>query len=177
MTKNGITQAVQKRLLGGQFGVLSLVAATLSVGVALATTAVGITQVVVATALYEGIDIEARRADVDGPGWKAKLKVTGFSDIAVNSNTAVPGATSGWHSHPGLSIVSVTQGAVTLYDADDPTCTAMVVTAGNGFVEAGDHVHILRNEGAVDAKWTTTAIRPTGAAGRIDQPAPGNCPF
>lgn len=160
-----------------RFAVIAVLAATLSVGALLATASLGITQVQVAKALYEGIDIDARRNDVEGPGWKAKLKVTGFSDIVVNNNTAVPGASSGWHSHPGLSIVSVTQGTVTLYDADDPTCTATVVAAGNGFVEAGDHVHILRNEGTVDAKWTTTAIRPVGAAGRIDQPAPGNCSF
>lgn len=138
-----------------------------------ATPSQGISQMVLALARYEGIDADARRL----PEWKAKLKVTGFSDIAVNSNTAAPGATSGWHSHPGLSIVSVTQGALWVYDAEDPTCTPTIVTAGNGFVEPGDHVHIARNEGTVEARWVTTAIRPAGVPGRIDQPAPGNCPF
>lgn len=160
-----------------KLAVLTVLVATLSAGVAFATDSYGITQVAVSIALYEGIDITAQRQGVEGPGWRAKLKVTGFSDVAVTSNTAIPGAYSGWHSHPGLVIVSVTQGALSLYDADDPTCTATVVTAGNGFVEAGDHVHIVRNEGTVDAKWTTTAIRPAGAAARIDQPAPDNCRF
>jgi quercetin dioxygenase-like cupin family protein len=140
--------------------------------VALATPSSGITQVVVGHAAYDAIDADAKQ-----PGWKAWLKTKGESDVYVNSNTGIPGASSGWHSHPGLSIVSVVAGTVTLYDADDPTCTPTVVTAGHGFVEAGDHVHILRNEGTVNAQWVTTAIRPAGSAARIDQPDPGNCPF
>jgi len=155
---------------------LTLVAAldvTLTGAAAPATPTFGITQTILAHAVYPDVNIHAKRL----PEWGAFLKVDGVSDVFVNSNTGIPGASSGWHSHPGLSIVSVTQGAVWLYDADDPTCTSTVVTAGYGFVEAGDHVHILRNEGLVDAKWTTTAIRPAGSAARIDQPSPGNCPF
>ena len=152
---------------------LSLAAAAIVVGgVAFATPSFGTGQTAVATALYTGIEIGAKR-----PDWKASLTVKGVSDAAVTNNTAIPGGSSGWHSHPGLSIVSVTQGAVWLYDADDPTCTPTIVAAGHGFVEAGDHVHILRNEGSIDARWTTTSIRPAGSAGRIDQPDPGHCAF
>jgi hypothetical protein len=140
--------------------------------VAFATSSFGTSQTIVANSVLTDIDIDAKRLD-----WKASLKVKGVSDVFVTSNSAIPGGHSGWHSHPGLSIVSVTQGAVWLYDADDPSCAPTIVPAGYGFVEAGDHVHILRNEGAIDAKWTTTSIRPAGSAGRIDQPNPGNCPF
>jgi hypothetical protein len=59
-------------------------------------------------------------------------------------------------------IVSVTQGVVTLYDADDRSCSPTLVSAGQGFVEPGNHVHIPRNEGNIEARWTTTAVRPTG---------------
>jgi len=150
----------------------------LAAGLALATQSIGVTQVIVANALYEGVNVAARRhPDGVDPGWKATLKITGASDIFVNSNTAVPGANGGWHSHPGLSIVSVTQGAVWNYSSEDPNCAPTVIMAGHGFVEPGNHVHLLRNEGTVDAKWTTTAIRPAGSPARIDQPAPPNCPF
>jgi len=138
----------------------------------LATPSFGTSQMVVAHALYNDIKVDARR-----PDWKASLKVKGVSDVFVRNNSAIPGGHSGWHSHPGLSIVSVTQGAVWLYDGDDPSCTPTIVTAGHGFVEPGDHVHILRNEGPVEARWTTTAILPANAAGRIDQPDPAHCPF
>jgi len=151
----------------------AVLAVTVSAASLLATPSSGITQTIVAHAEYTDIEAHANRL----PEWGAFLKVKGVSDVFVQSNTGIPGASSGWHSHPGLSIVSVTQGMVSLYDADDPTCTPTIVTAGNGFIEAGDHVHILRNEGSVDAKWTTTAIRPAGSAARIDQPNPGNCPF
>jgi hypothetical protein len=151
----------------------AVLAVTVSAASLLATPSFGTSQTILAHAVYTDIEAHANRL----PEWGAFLKVKGVSDVFVNSNTAIPDGYTGWHSHPGLSIVSVTQGAVSLYDADDPTCTPTVVTAGYGFIEPGDHVHNLRNEGIVDAKWTTTAIRPTGSAGRIDQPNPGNCPF
>jgi hypothetical protein len=154
-----------------RLGMVGLLA-VLSGAVALATSSFGTSQTTVANSLLTDIDIDAKR-----PDWKASLKVKGVSDVFVTSNSAIPGGHSGWHSHPGLSVVSVTQGAVWLYDADDPSCAPTIVPAGYGFVEAGDHVHILRNEGAIDARWTTTSIRPAGSAGRIDQPNPGNCPF
>jgi quercetin dioxygenase-like cupin family protein len=139
----------------------------------LATTSFGTAQAPVANALYTDIEIHAKRE----PHWNAFLKVKGVSDVFVTNHAIIPGGYSGWHSHPGLSIVSVTQGALWLYDGDDPACAPTIVPAGHGFVESGDHVHIVRNEGAGDAKWTTTSIRPAGAAGRIDAANPGNCPF
>jgi quercetin dioxygenase-like cupin family protein len=141
-------------------------------GAALATPSFGTSQTIVAHAVYGDIDAHAKRR-----GWHAFLDVDGMSDVFVRNNSAIPGGQTGWHSHPGLSIVSVTQGAVSNYDGDDPSCTPTIITAGHGFVEPGDHVHLLRNEGAVEALWTTTAILPVNAAGRIDQPDPGHCPF
>jgi hypothetical protein len=121
---------------------------------ALATPSVGITQTIVAQAVYAPINAYAKRK-----GWHALLHVSGISDVLVRNNSAIPGAQTGWHSHPGLSIVSVTQGAVWNYDADDPSCTATLITAGHGFVEAGDHVHLLRNEGDIDALGNGTRRR------------------
>ena len=138
-----------------------------------ATPSFGTVATTLATGLYTGIESHAARS----PEWHAFLKVKGVSDVVVSSHSIVAGGYSGWHSHPGLSIVSVTQGALWLYDADDPACAPTIVTAGYGFVEPGDHVHNLRNEGSTEAKWTTTSIRPAGSAGRIDQSNPGNCPF
>lgn len=144
----------------------------LSGAAALATPSLGTSQSTLASSLHAAFDVDAKRLE-----WKASLKVKGVSDVVVTSHSVIPGGYSGWHSHPGLSIASVTQGAVWLYDGDDPACAPTIVPAGHGFVEAGDHVHILRNEGSVEARWTTTSIRPAGSAGRIDQPNPGNCSF
>lgn len=144
----------------------------LSGAAAVATPSFGTAQATLASALYTDIDIDAKR-----PDWKASLTVKGVSGVFVTSHSIIPGGYSGWHSHPGLSVVSVTQGTLWLYDASDPNCAPTIVTAGHGFVESGDHVHMVRNEGGVEATWTTTAIRPAGSTGRIDQPNPGNCSF
>jgi hypothetical protein len=47
-----------------------------------------------------------------------------------------------------------------------------------GFVDAGgDHVHVIRNEGAVEARTITIQVVPAGAVRRVDVPDPGHCGF
>ena len=85
---------------------------------------------------------------------------------------------TGWHSHPGPSLITVKTGTITEYEGDDPTSTPIVYTAGQSFVDpGGSHVHILRNEGSVSAETIAVQIVATGAPRKIDEPAPGNCPF
>jgi quercetin dioxygenase-like cupin family protein len=108
--------------------------------------------------------------------WKARLKTKRASDLYVLQNTIQPGATFGWHSHPGPSLVIVKSGTATFYMADDPTCTPQVVTAGSGFVDNGHDTHVVRNEGSVDLVTVVVSIVPAGFARRIDEPAPANCP-
>jgi Cupin domain len=110
--------------------------------------------------------------------WMSKQMTKGLSDGAVLSNVWQPGGTTGWHTHPGHTLIFVTAGAVTQYQADDPSCTPHVYTAGMAFVDhGGEHVHIVRNEGAVAAQAIAIRLVPAGQPGRIDVPAPGNCPF
>lgn len=74
--------------------------------------------------------------------------------------------------------VLVTQGTLTNYQGDDPTCTGVKAPAGQGFVEPALHVHIVRNETTAPAVVVVTFINvPVGGAFRLDAPAPGNCPF
>ncbi len=94
-----------------------------------------------ATGIFEPFNVKQ-----DQENWQAKLKVNGIlTNITYQSSVAVPGATTGWHSHPGPLFITVTAGAVTVYNAEDPTCTPRVFTAGQGFVEP-ETEHILRNE-------------------------------
>jgi hypothetical protein len=53
----------------------------------------------------------------------------------------------------------------------------LVRTAGQGYLDVGDHAHIARNETALAATNIVTYLAPPGVALRIDEPAPGNCPF
>lgn len=62
------------------------------------------------------------------------------------------------------------------YRGDDPDYAPQVIPAGSGFVDDGD-VHLVRNEGTIEAVVYVTSIVPGGAMRRIDEPNPGNCPF
>jgi hypothetical protein len=41
----------------------------------------------------------------------------------------------------------------------------------------GDHVHVLRNETAAEARTITVQVIPAGAARRIDAPGSPGCSF
>ena len=95
--------------------------------------------------------------------------------LAAEAATA-PGGTTGWHSHPGPSLIEVVAGTVTNYEGDDPRCRPHVYTAGMGFVDAGGKdVHMLVNEGSVPAETIAVQLLPQDAVRRIDAPDPGNC--
>jgi quercetin dioxygenase-like cupin family protein len=110
--------------------------------------------------------------------WHSLQKTKGTSDLYVQSNVWVPGGTSGWHTHPGHSLITVTSGTVTAYEGDDPSCTPKVYTVGTTFVDpGGDHVHLLRNESAAEARTITVQLIPAGAIRRIDGAGNPGCSF
>jgi quercetin dioxygenase-like cupin family protein len=140
-------------------------------GTVLATPPIGVTTLPLGTGRFDRIDTKVKTGD-----WKAEIRTKGASDVHVLQNTIIPGGTFGWHSHPGPSLVIVKSGTATFYMGDDPTCTPHVVPAGSGFVDAGGDVHVVRNEGSVDLVTVVASLVPAGAARRIDEPDPGNCP-
>ena len=110
--------------------------------------------------------------------WLSLQKTKGDSDLYVQSNIWQPGGTTGWHTHPGHSLVTVTSGAVTNYDDDDPSCSPKVYTAGMTFVDhGGEHSHLVRNEGFVEARTIAVQLIPAGATRRIDAQGNPACPF
>jgi quercetin dioxygenase-like cupin family protein len=110
-------------------------------------------------------------------GWDLKLKVKGDSDVYVTRHTFPVGAHTGWHTHPGPSLITVIAGALTVYEADDPTCTPTVYHAGESFTDIGcGDVHLVRNEGTETAMDVAVQIVPAGAPRRIEADQPANCP-
>jgi quercetin dioxygenase-like cupin family protein len=154
-------------------GALVLVAGLIIVP-ALATPQVGVTPTQVAMGSFGEIDVKTNNF----PPHKVRLKTKGNSDVYVIRNSFAAGGSSGWHTHPGPSLITVTTGEITAYEGDDPTCTPTVYRAGEGFVDPGDgHVHLLRNETSAPAETVAVQILPKGAARRIDADDPGNCSF
>ena len=150
----------------------ALTAVGIYAGTVLATPPQGVTTITYGIGRFAPIDTKAKTG-----AWKARIKTKGDSDVHVLQNTIVPGGTFGWHSHPGPSLVIVKSGTATFYMADDPTCTPHVVQAGGSFVDGGNDTHVVRNEGSVDLVTIVVSFVPAGAARRIDEPDPGNCPF
>jgi hypothetical protein len=108
--------------------------------------------------------------------WLSLQRTKGPSDLFVQSNLWLPGGSTGWHTHPGHSLIIVTAGTVTAYEGNDPSCAPKEYTVGMGFVDpGGDHVHLIRNEDADEARTVAVQLIPAGATRRIDAPAPQAC--
>jgi len=151
-----------------------------AVGPARATDPCGVVSENLAVGHYPSGLLNLMCNELDQYGWNLKMMVKGNSDVYVTRHTFPVGAHTGWHSHPGPSIITVVSGALTVYDASDPTCTPTVHTANTpsaSFTDLGcGDVHLVRNEGTVCAVDVAVQIVPAGQPRRIDKPAPGNCP-
>ena len=114
-----------------------------------------------------------------GKIWKIELEATRMIDVVTVVFTVQPGGHGGWHTHPGPAFFTVSEGTLTLYDADDASCTPQVFPAGTGSLEAdtSSHHHLTRNETSSAVKTVVTFLVPVGAPIRTDLPDPGNCPF
>jgi hypothetical protein len=162
---------------------LAAIGAAVYVGQVLATNPAGFVGTTLAKGTFDNF-----KSHVKVPGaWDEKIRTKGVSDLYVQQNTWDPttcGAcvpTTGWHTHPGPSLIVVTQGTLTVYDGDDRQCTPHVYTANtpdNSFVDpGGGHVHVIRNESGAVAKTIAVQLVPAGAVRREDTPDPGNCSF
>jgi quercetin dioxygenase-like cupin family protein len=152
-------------------------------GRALATEAEGYKSTLIALGHFREVEVTStfprdQKAAGDKQAWQSLQQTTGLSDVYVQSNVWAPGGSTGWHSHPGHSLIIVTAGTVTDYEGHDPDCKPHVYKTGMGFVDpGGDHIHNLRNEGDVEAKTIAVQLIPANAARRIDVADPGNCHF
>jgi hypothetical protein len=122
---------------------------------------------------------------------QGRLTVKPNGEVVVTKNTAKPGGSSGWHSHPGGAIVVVQQGQITTYrvvrtDDEDGNdggyrCVATTYTAGHAFIEAPGEPLNAKNHGTVDTIiYATFPGVPVDATGktlqRTDLPAPNPNP-
>jgi hypothetical protein len=148
--------------------VLAIVVAVCSAFV-WAEPATGVTPRVLARGTYEPFKV---KTDPDSPvDFQAKAKSP--VDIVVRQHDYIAGGSTGWHSHPGPVFITVTQGQLTFYEADDPTCSPKIVNAGEGYVDNG-HGHIGRNESGLPATDVSVILAPVGQPFRSDLPPAAN---
>lgn len=152
----------------------TVVAAAISTLIAVpadATAASGFTAAQQWKGQFPSLDIKLKTDTFD-----LKLDTKGNSDVYVTRNSVAPGGQSGWHTHPGPSLITVTLGEITVYD--DQLCTPIRYQAGQSFIDQGDgHVHLLRNETSATAETVAVQFIARDAVRRIDAPQPNNCNF
>ncbi len=176
------------------FSAAIMVAAIFYEGKVSATPATGFKATTIATGTFAEIDAfnQASKhelpAGFDGNVWLSLQKTKGPSDLYVQSNvwpavnpTTGAVASTGWHTHPGHSLIIVTSGSITEY-MDDCTPHAYTFVPGQPaptLVDPGSgHLHIIRNEGSVPASSIAVQLvpyDPAKANRRIDAPAPETC--
>jgi quercetin dioxygenase-like cupin family protein len=101
------------------------------------------------------------------------------NDVVTAQNTFAPGGFSGWHSHPGTTVVVVQSGEFTLFSerVRGGRCSVHTYSAGQVYLEQpGDEQNAVNN-GTVPAVVAVTFFNvPHGGSNRIERTDPGNCP-
>ena len=98
-----------------------------------------------------------------GNGVKVQTKVP--TEIVMQRVTFLAGGFTGWHHHPGVVMVSVQSGAVTVWDSDcDSTTYGPGLPAGTVFTESGDDA--LEVTSAMGGTVLATFIVPQVAGGK-----------
>lgn len=154
-----------------------------TVAVAILLAAVGVTTALATPAIGTVSAILFARGTVVEPVFAASdgilLITDNTTDHAVQEITFAPGSSSGWHTHPGVVLVTIKSGTLTRYHSD---CSSETLSAGDTFFETrgfslrGAHsAGVVRNEGTEPVVVYVTYIIPTDAPLRIDMPNPG-CP-
>ena len=151
---------------------IGLTATALVIGIpALATPGSGFEVVRASLVTFPEIDA---KADKFGK-WDLFLKTKDRSTIGVDLITVRTGGYSGWHSHRGITLVSVKTGQISVQDGE--TCAITLYQAGEGFVDGANHSHNVSNPYGLTAELVAVQMRPFGTPGRVDIPvAPPNCP-
>jgi quercetin dioxygenase-like cupin family protein len=112
---------------------VALVAAVIGIGaVALGLPGSGVTSTTLVTANFD----QTVHMNSDG----VKIQTKDATDVRVQRLDFAAGAYSGWHHHPGIIVVAVASGAVTLWDSDCNSETyGPGLPSGSVFAEGGDH--------------------------------------
>jgi quercetin dioxygenase-like cupin family protein len=95
---------------------------------------------------------------------------TAGAQSVIQQLIIAPGGHTGWHSHPGATVISVQAGTFSLYN---DRCAKSVTEANRGVVEPGGHVQLARNEGTGLLLLTVVYFDvPVGGAVRSDAATP-----
>ena len=145
-------------------------------GVAIATPSSGVTTTTFAIGAFDEID-----AKVVAPDFQVRIDTKGTSDVHVLENRLAPGATFGWHSHPGPSFVVVKTGALWVYKSDAPGCAPEIVRRATGSSTAAQTctwcAMRARSKPLSTSSRSSRRVRPGGSTSRRQRAAPPDRAF
>jgi quercetin dioxygenase-like cupin family protein len=150
-----------------RIGLLLMAAATLfSSTIAQATEPAGIESNVL---LAQGRTLQSLKDYIKvGNDWVVSLEDKGQSEFYFQDLAIKPGGRTGWHSHPGLLLITLKEGNIDFYDKD---CGKRTYTAGQSFTE-GAEAHNVVNSGSGNARLLIAYIVKSGEPRRIENPQP-----
>jgi len=146
------------------------VAATIIAGLVVATPIINLTSPLLAAGnVSSSLNVHGVAKDLnDNNYFNVYLTTQGLSTISSQVGSYKPGGENGWHSHPGVVTVTLTQGSIVWYNGN---CEATTYNAGDAWVE-GSQIHMFRVLGSETTLAYATFITAQGEALRTDEPAP-----
>lgn len=120
------------------------------------------------------------RADLDATvhvnSDRVKLQTKDPTDVLVQRVDIAAGGSSGWHHHPGMVIVAVQSGVVTVWESDCATATyGPGQPNGSVFVESGDDPGLVTSVAGATVYATFVAPSTTPPVFRVED-AVISCP-
>lgn len=146
-------------------------------GVAIATPPIGFTARLLARGAGGEFTIRDKALDF-------KLRAEEPTDVALVEASLDPGGSTGWHGHPGPSLVIVRSGELTMYqprrgDDDDAVrqsrCLEHTFKTGRAFVHPST-THNFVNKGSAKLEFYIVYFAPPAAPLLRDEQAPPECP-
>lgn len=106
------------------------------------------------------------------------LNMSTKSAIDMQNYTARwdPGATSGWHYHVGIVVVTLISGILTVYNKTVNGCVRSVYSKGQTFVERPYGVHVAINKGRTPVNVVTSEFILHGKQETVNVSRPLGCP-
>jgi quercetin dioxygenase-like cupin family protein len=146
------------------------VAATIVAGLVVATPLIKLTSPVVAAGnIPSGVSVHGVAKDLkDDNYFNVYLTTQGAATISSQVGSFQAGGENGWHSHPGLVTVTLTQGSIVWYDGN---CKPTIYKAGDAWVE-GSQIHMFRTLGNATVLLYATFITAQDEPLRTDEPEP-----
>lgn len=143
-------------------------------GLALATPIVGLIAPLLAVG-NQAADLRARGTAETSTGepFRAKLETEGpatvsIQDFSLAGSIATQTSQNGWHSHPGMVIVTLLAGSIRWYNEN---CEATDYKAGDSWVE-GSQLHAFRVTSATPLHGMAVFVTANGKGLRTDEIPP-----